>query len=97
MARFGKDCACASSDAPDKPNARAAAQSHIFQMRMQDIPIFVGRIVAERSTVCNPLLVSRSSLREAKRRSNPFFLYGSMDCFAEPVIGRAFARPVGSQ
>jgi hypothetical protein len=22
---------------------------------------------------------------------------GSMDCFAEPVIGRAFARPVGSQ
>jgi hypothetical protein len=21
----------------------------------------------------------------------------SMDCFAEPVIGRAFARPVGSQ
>jgi hypothetical protein len=22
---------------------------------------------------------------------------GEMDCFAEPVIGRAFARPVGSQ
>jgi hypothetical protein len=22
---------------------------------------------------------------------------GTMDCFAEPVIGRAFARPVGSQ
>src|SRR5689334_3348593 len=22
---------------------------------------------------------------------------GQMDCFAEPVIGRAFARPVGSQ
>ena len=22
---------------------------------------------------------------------------GDMDCFAEPVIGRAFARPVGSQ
>jgi hypothetical protein len=22
---------------------------------------------------------------------------GGMDCFAEPVIGRAFARPVGSQ
>jgi hypothetical protein len=30
--------------------------------------------------------------------SNPFFLcFVSMDCFAEPVIGRAFARPVGSQ
>jgi hypothetical protein len=25
------------------------------------------------------------------------FLGGEMDCFAEPVIGRAFARPVGSQ
>jgi hypothetical protein len=24
-------------------------------------------------------------------------LRGEMDCFAEPVIGRAFARPVGSQ
>ena len=24
-------------------------------------------------------------------------LDGEMDCFAEPVIGRAFARPVGSQ
>jgi hypothetical protein len=24
-------------------------------------------------------------------------LRGGMDCFAEPVIGRAFARPVGSQ
>jgi hypothetical protein len=22
---------------------------------------------------------------------------GKLDCFAEPVIGRAFARPVGSQ
>src|SRR5260221_6738511 len=23
--------------------------------------------------------------------------FGAMDCFAEPVIGRAFVRPVGSQ
>jgi len=23
--------------------------------------------------------------------------YQALDCFAEPVIGRAFARPVGSQ
>jgi hypothetical protein len=29
-------------------------------------------------------------------RSNPFRRY-AVDCFAEPVIGRAFARPVGSQ
>jgi hypothetical protein len=26
-----------------------------------------------------------------------FFHDAAMDCFAEPVIGRAFARPVGSQ
>jgi hypothetical protein len=32
---------------------------------------------------------------EATKQSN--FLCRSMDCFAEPVIGRAFARPVGSQ
>ena len=32
------------------------------------------------------------------QRSNPLLLlYCLMDCFAEPVIGRAFARPVGSQ
>src|SRR5258708_28313628 len=35
---------------------------------------------------------------ELLRRSNPRFSFrGGMDCFAEPVIGRAFARPVGSQ
>src|SRR5260370_6521488 len=33
---------------------------------------------------------------EFLRRSNPA-LYRPMDCFAELVIGRAFARPVGSQ
>jgi hypothetical protein len=26
-----------------------------------------------------------------------FFRVWLLDCFAEPVIGRAFARPVGSQ
>ena len=32
------------------------------------------------------------------RRRFQYFLSlrGEMDCFAEPVIGRAFARPVGS-
>jgi hypothetical protein len=24
-------------------------------------------------------------------------IFAALDCFAEPVIGRAFARPVGSQ
>jgi hypothetical protein len=32
---------------------------------------------------------------EAKQSILP--LRGDMDCFAEPVIGRAFARPGGSQ
>jgi hypothetical protein len=39
-----------------------------------------------------------SSLRGAKRRSNPVSTeFHILDRFAEPVIGRAFARPVGSQ
>jgi len=38
---------------------------------------------------------ARSSLRA--KRSNPWSRKERMDCFvAEPVIGRAFARPVGS-
>jgi hypothetical protein len=36
------------------------------------------------------------SLRGAERRGNPVFRRRILDCFAEPVIGRAFARPVGS-
>ena len=40
----------------------------------------------------------RRHCEERKRRSNPFFLRtAKLDCFAEPAIGRAFARPVGSQ
>ena len=43
-------------------------------------------------------VVSKPSLRGAERRSNPSLrLRGTMDCVAEPVIGRAYARPVGSQ
>ena len=30
-------------------------------------------------------------------KQSSFLFLGAMDCFAEPVIGRAFARPVGSQ
>jgi len=39
--------------------------------------------------------VRRSSTSEGG--SNPCLPCCPMDCFAEPVIGRAFARPVGSQ
>src|SRR5882724_2564846 len=33
----------------------------------------------------------------AWRTSNPYFFRGAMACFADPVIGRTFPRPVGSQ
>src|SRR6266567_6018851 len=36
-------------------------------------------------------------LRGAKRRGNPCRYNRRMDCFAEPLIGRALARPAGSQ
>src|SRR5258706_2773650 len=53
----------------------------------------------ECGVVCEGVVceIVSTSLRGAKRRSNPLLLRGNMDCFAEPVIGRAFARPVGSQ
>jgi hypothetical protein len=38
-----------------------------------------------------------ASLRGAKATKQSISLCRAMDCFAEPVIGRAFARPVGSQ
>src|SRR4030088_3620307 len=40
---------------------------------------------------CHFLVIARS---EATKQSS---LFAAVDCFAEPVIGRAFARPVGSQ
>jgi hypothetical protein len=43
------------------------------------------------SRVC--YVIARSGRDEAIHS----FLNGKMDCFAEPVIGRAIARPVGSQ
>jgi hypothetical protein len=36
-------------------------------------------------------------LRGAKRRSNPEVMKMELDCFAEFIIGSAFARPGGSQ
>jgi hypothetical protein len=42
----------------------------------------------------------RTSYRHCEERSHEAIdlsLRCDMDCFAEPVIGRAFARPVGSQ
>jgi hypothetical protein len=39
----------------------------------------------------------RRSVLARRRKQSILSLCGEMDCFAEPVIGRAFARPVGSQ
>jgi hypothetical protein len=42
--------------------------------------------------------MSMPSLRGAKATKQSILSFrGVLDCFAEPVIGRAFARPVGSQ
>jgi hypothetical protein len=42
--------------------------------------------------------IDTPSLRGAKATKQSIFTVAwAMDCFAEPVIGRAFARPVGSQ
>jgi hypothetical protein len=43
----------------------------------------------------NELLPAPVIASAAKQSS--FLFVATMDCFAEPVIGRAFARPVGSQ
>src|SRR3954471_20760755 len=40
---------------------------------------------------------SYASLRGALATKQSSFCRPKLDCFAEPVIGRAFARPVGSQ
>jgi hypothetical protein len=50
-----------------------------------------ARSASLRGATCPPQL----SERRRTRRSNPLSL--AVDCFVEPVIGRAFARPVGSQ
>jgi hypothetical protein len=43
-------------------------------------------------TKANPVIA-----RSEATKQSILPLRGQMDCFAEPVIGRAFARPVGSQ
>jgi hypothetical protein len=53
----------------------------------------LGRIAPrDRERVFAIVVIARSPCDEAIHS-----LCGEMNCFAEPVIGRAFARPVGSQ
>jgi hypothetical protein len=40
---------------------------------------------------------AKSYPRHCERSEAIHLVRGKMDCFAEPVIGRAFARPGGSQ
>src|ERR1700704_1872595 len=42
-------------------------------------------------------LTGRTTPAYLAHKQSILSLRGEMDCFAEPVIGRAFARPVGSQ
>src|SRR5260370_18025095 len=101
MLRFGKFWACASTGAANKPNSVAAAQSQIVQIRIFAEPPgdrrSVGGIVVERTDVRNP--IQTPSFRDGpKDQTSDVQLHigESRDSGfdAEPVIGRASARPV---
>jgi hypothetical protein len=51
------------------------------------------------ATVIEPLLGVSAQVRHCEERSDEAIQssFVALDCFVEPVIGRAFARPVGSQ
>ena len=70
--------------------ARSAGRPGRARRTLTSDVIEFGRVAAIRAGK------ARASLRAAKRRSNPNLL-AALDCFAEPVIGRAFARPGSSQ
>src|SRR6266704_607134 len=78
------------------PNARNRLSVACFTLT--DASVLVAGL-RDNGVSLGLLEMSHPSLRGAKRRSNPSSaaLSVAMDCFAEPVIGRAFARPVGSQ
>jgi hypothetical protein len=50
-----------------------------------------GALRGEGEVVCGFFVIASAA------KQSILSLRGEMDCFAEPVIGRAFARPVGSQ
>jgi len=55
-----------------------------------------GRVEGGESTA-HDFAISLNIVIASAARQSILPLLGEMDCFAEPVIGRAFARPVGSQ
>jgi hypothetical protein len=57
-----------------------------------------GEVAACAGITALHVAAASTSLRGAlATKQSILSLRGKMDCFAEPVIGRAFARPVGSQ
>src|ERR1700724_2211330 len=60
-----------------------------FDRPVQVAPCSIAELAANSVRGRTP----RRHCDERKRRSNPDRLLGPVDCFAEPVIGRAFARP----
>jgi hypothetical protein len=78
------------------PRAAAGASGTRHSPR----PLFAGRRIFAQLGRIAPRECGVIFLRHCEERSDEaihsFFL-SEMDCFAEPVIGRAFARPVGSQ
>jgi hypothetical protein len=53
--------------------------------------------IARSSRATTGVVLARYLRRHCEERSDEAIQLAIMDCFAEPVIGRAFARPVGSQ
>src|SRR3954453_18691621 len=96
------NCATASSNGPASAGkAKAAISRSANENARKPSQILVSTDatpaeVERRRRISPPLYVVDPSLRGAKRRSNPA-CFVALDCFAELVIGRAFARPVGSQ
>jgi hypothetical protein len=62
-------------------------------------PLFIGgrKILAELGRIARENAALYLSVIASEAKQSSFFLGVAKDCFAEPVIGRAFARPVGSQ
>jgi hypothetical protein len=79
-----------------RPRRRAIQYSRDFsdrtdRLRRTGCPAFAGHDSSVWGGSVN--VIARSEATKQSIRS----LRGEMDCFAEPVIGRAFARPGGSQ
>jgi hypothetical protein len=51
----------------------------------------LGRLASRDLYGCLEIVIASAA------KQSTLSLRGKMDCFAEPVIGRAFARPAGSQ